>query len=112
MNYYYSLISKLVVVCLRKNLKIIIENPYHPDHILSQFWHIKPKIIDMDRTKRGDNFKKPTQYFFINCEPKNNFVLEAYFIGKQKTIEKTHNKVKRSLISKEYAKRFILEYII
>lgn len=29
MNYYYGLISKLVIVCLRNELKIIIENPYH-----------------------------------------------------------------------------------
>ena len=81
MNYFYSLISKLVIVCLRYKLKIIIENPYHQDHILSQFWHIKPKVIDMDRTKRGDDFKKPTQYWFINTEPKNNFIMEAYSCG-------------------------------
>ncbi len=112
MNYLYSLISKLVIVCLRKELKIIIENPYHPDHILSQFWHIKPKIIDMDRRKRGDDFKKPTQYFFINCEPKNNFVNEAYFCGGGKTIEHTHNKVERSLINSNYAERFIKEFIL
>ena len=112
MNYYYGLISKLVIVCLRNELKIIIENPYHTDHILQQFWHIKPKIIDMDRTKRGDNFKKPTQYWFINCEPKNNFVMEAYSINNKRTIQKTHNKIERSLINKNYARRFIQEYII
>ena len=112
MNYLYSLISKLVIICLRKNLKIIIENPYHKDHILQQFWHIKPKIIDMDRTKRGDNFKKPTQYWFINCEPKNNFVNEAYYVANRKNIDKTHNKIERSLINKNYAERFIKEFII
>lgn len=112
MNYLYSLISKLVIVCLRKELKLIIENPYHPDHILSQFWHLKPKVIDMNRTQRGDDFKKPTQYWFINCEPKNNFVAEAYFVGGGKTIEHTHNKVERSLINPNYANRFIKEFII
>ncbi len=112
MNYFYSLISKLVIVCLRKNLKIIIENPYHQDHILTQFWHLKPKIIDMDRSRRGDDFKKPTQYYFINCEPKNNFVAEAYSIGGGKTIQKTHNKVERSLINPSYAERFIKEFIL
>ncbi len=112
MNYLYSLISKLVIVCLRKNLKLIIENPYQQDHILTQFWHLKPKIIDMDRTKRGDDFKKPTQYWFINCEPKNNFVIEAYSIGGGKTIEHTHNKVERSLINSNYAERFIKEFIL
>ena len=81
MNYLYGLISKLVIICLRKGLQIIIENPYHPDHILSQFWHLKPKIIDMDRRRRGDDFKKPTQYWFINREPKFNFICEAYVVG-------------------------------
>ncbi|MBO5963800.1 MAG: hypothetical protein J6P97_04895 [Bacteroidales bacterium] len=112
MNYLYALISKMVIVCLRKELKLIIENPYHQDHILSQFWHIKPKVIDMDRTKRGDDFKKPTQYWFINCEPKNNIIMEAYSIGRGKTINNTHNKVERSLINKAYAERFIKEFII
>ena len=112
MNYLYSLISKLVIVCLRKKLKIIIENPYHQDHILSQFWHIKPKVIDMDRTKRGDNFKKPTQYYFINCEPKNNFVIDAITVCEMKHIETIHNKVERSLINKNYAERFIKEFIL
>ena len=112
MNYLYSLISKMVIVCLRKELKIIIENPYHQDHILSQFWHIKPKVIDMDRTKRGDDFKKPTQYWFHNCEPKNNFVMEAVCVGNKKTIEHTHNKVERSLINPNYAERFIKEFIL
>ena len=112
MNYYYSLISKLVIVCLRKELKLIIENPYHQDHILTQFWHLKPKVIDYDRTLRGDDFKKPTQYWFINCEPKNNFVNEAYCLGGGKTIAKTHNKVERSLINPNYAERFIKEFIL
>lgn len=112
MNYLYALISKMVIVCLRKELKLIIENPYHQDHILSQFWHIKPKIIDMDRTKCGDDYKKPTQYWFINCEPKNNFVAEAYSYGGKKTIAHTHNKVERSLINPNYAERFIKEFIL
>lgn len=112
MNYFYALISKMVIVCLRKELKLIIENPYHQDHILSQFWHIKPKIIDMDRTLRGDYFKKPTQYWFINCQPSNNFVLEAYSIGGGKTISSTSSSVERSLISSHYAERFIKEFIL
>lgn len=112
MNYYYSVISKLVIVCLRKELKIIIENPYHPDHILSQFWHIKPKLIDFDRSKRGDYFKKPTQYWFINLDPKNNFVVEPCYFSVPKTINEVYNKVERSLISPYYAERFIKEFIL
>ena len=62
----YELITKLVIVCLRKGLRLIIENPYSEQHYLSRYWCIKPKYIDYDRTKKGDYFKKPTQYWFIN----------------------------------------------
>ena len=30
---------------------------------------MKPSVIDKDRTKRGDYFKKPTAYWFTGCEP-------------------------------------------
>lgn len=112
MNFYYEKISKLAIVCFRKNLKLIIENPYHEDHILTQFWHLKPQIIDIDRRRSGDDFKKPTQYWFLNCKPEYNFVSEAYYCGGGKTIATTHNKVERSLINKNYAERFVKEYII
>lgn len=112
MNYFYALISKMVIVCLKKGLKLIIENPYNERHILNQFWHIKPKIIDMDRTLRGDNYKKPTQYWFINCEPKNNFVMEPISLAEIKRIDTTYNKVERSLINPNYAERFIREFVI
>jgi hypothetical protein len=112
MNTLYALISKLVILALRKGFKLVIENPYHPDHILLQFWHLKPKVIDMDRTRRGDDFKKPTQYWFINCEPNNNFVPEAYAVGGGKKIATTHNTMQRSLINKAYAERFIKEFLI
>lgn len=112
MDYLYSNISKMAIVCLRRKLKLIIENPYDKQHILTQFWNLKPNIIDMDRTKRGDNFKKPTQYWFINCKPKNNFVLDAITISEKKTINNTRNKIERSLINPNYARRFIKEYIL
>lgn len=62
----------------------------------------------MDRTTRGDWFKKPTQYWFINCEPKHNFIF-----GKEKQCDTKLNAycntVERSLINPVYANRFIRE---
>lgn len=112
LSFLYDMFCKLCCICLRNNLKLIIENPYSQEHYLTRYFPIKPKIIDMDRTKRGDNFKKPTQYWFINCEPKNNFVMEAITVGEIKLIEKTHNKVERSLINPKYAERFIKEFVL
>lgn len=108
----YCLITKLVIVCINKGLKLIIENPYSTQHYLTRYWAIKPKVIDEDRTKMGDYFKKPTQYWFINCEPQYNFIFEAYDVKPKKRVSYGCNKVERSMISKEYANRFIREFII
>ncbi len=34
-------ISQLVIVCIRKNIKLIIENPYTQPHYLSTYWCFK-----------------------------------------------------------------------
>ena len=112
LSFLYDMFCKLCCICLRNNLKLIIENPYSQEHYLTRYFPIRPKIIDMDRTKRGDNFKKPTQYWFINCEPKNNFVMEPISLAEIKRIDATYNKVERSLINPNYAKRFIKEFVI
>lgn len=108
----YEVVTKLAIVSIRRGVSLIIENPYSTTHYLVKYWAIPAKIIDMDRTIRGDYYKKPTQYWFINCEPKQNMILEAYKVNSRKAIEHTHNKTERSLISKEYANRFIREFII
>ena len=112
----YKILSKLIIVCLTKGLGLIIENPYSTQHYLITHFPIKPTIIDKDRTLKGDYMKKPTAYWFIGIEPKYNQVNEP--INYKEKI--THNKlwwdksktVKRSLISSDYANRFIKEYII
>jgi hypothetical protein len=108
----YELVTKLAIVCIRKEIPLIIENPYSTTHYLTKYWAIPSKIIDKDRTLRGDYFKKPTQYWFINCEPKQNMILEPYAWNKKKTILHTKKGAERSLISSEYANRFIKEFII
>lgn len=108
----YVDICKLCIVALKRNLKLIIENPNSSQHYLTRYWSIKPSLIDNDRSRRGDYFRKPTQYFFINCKPKANFVLEPITLQENiKKVEST-NGIKRSVISKEYAERFIKEFII
>lgn len=108
----YETISKLAIVCIRKNIPLIIENPYSTTHYLTKYWAIPSKVIDKDRRTRGDYFQKPTQYWFINCEPKYNMILEPQIWHKTKIVENTSNKTERSLISKDYANRFIREFII
>ena len=113
----YELVSRLVIVCLRKNIRLIIENPYTQPHYLTNYWAVKPAIIDKDRRERGDKFKKPTQYFFINCNPSDAFVFEPQVIRKAESIGRLKGsgdkrQAARSEIAPEYANRFIREFIL
>lgn len=114
----YELISNMVIVCIRKGLQLIIENPYSAQHYLKQYWPIKPAIIDKDRTERGDWMKKPTQYYFINRKPANNLIFEPMIVRKRTRFKKITNEgherrtVRRSKIMPEYANRFIREFIL
>lgn len=113
----YNLLSKLVIVVQKKGLKLIIENPYTQPHYLTTYWCIRPDLIDKDRTLRGDYYKKPTQYWFINCKPKDNFIFEPLEYVERKTVMNTKGnkstiKVERSMIHPQYANRFIKEFIL
>lgn len=112
MDEMYQLISKLVIICIRKGLRIVIENPKSIPHHLTDYWCIKPTIIDKDRTENGDYYKKPTQYWFINCEPKYNLVFEPLEYVERKTMSKIRNTTERSLMHPQYANRFIRQYLI
>lgn len=107
----YVLITKLVLICLDRKLKLIIENPYSTQHYLTRYWCLQPKLIDVDRRETGDYYKKPTQYWFVNCDPKNTFIFEGVDIKKSKQVIYA-NKVDRSMISSDYANRFIREFIL
>lgn len=107
----YNRISELALICIERKIPLVIENPYSPDHYLRKFWPIKPKIIDTNRRQFGDYYEKPTQYFFINCDPLNNLIMdEATAWHKLKKINKEHG-AERSLISPDYARRFIRTYL-
>lgn len=113
LSFFYEMVTKLALVCLRRGLKLIIENPYSSQHYLVRYWSLSPTFVDYDRTLRGDKFKKPTQYWFVNCNPSYNVILEPQIIHKEyKTVERCSNKVERSMISSEYANRFIREFLL
>lgn len=112
----YMLISKMVIVLQKKGIPIIIENPYSTQHYLTNYWCIKPKVIDKDRHASGDYMKKPTQYWFIGIEPKDNLIMEQVNYKKRLSVSNLFGTkdyvVQRSMISKDYVNRFIREFII
>ena len=114
----YSLITKLVLICLERSLKLVIENPYGSQHYLTRYWCIKPALIDKNRHENGDYYSKPTQYFFINCKPQNNILFEPLELVEKRAIihvkkedDIDHQKM-RSMIHPQYANRFIREFIL
>ena len=71
----YELLCMICVVVIRKDLKMIIENPSMPPHYLTTYWCMKPSLVDKNRQDDGDYYKKPTQYWFINVKYKTIYVL-------------------------------------
>lgn len=109
----YELVTKLALIALRKKVPLVIENPKGNSHYLTRYWAIKPKVIDMNRTEHGDYYKKPTQFWFINCEPKNNLIFKTYENHHRERIEDvTRNRGKvRSEIHSDYAEWFLTTYV-
>lgn len=111
LHHLYNMVTMLAIVCLRKKIPLILENPYSTTHYLVKYWPIKAAIIDMDRRDMGDYYMKPTQYWFIGREPSNNFIFEGVDIKKSKRIDWERG-AERSMISKDYANRFIREFVL
>ena len=114
----YKLITELAIVILKKNLRMVFENPLSEQHYLTRYWCLKPKVCDKNRRLNGDYMTKPTQYWFIGFDPKNNFLFEPIEYVEYRTHQDMKAKdgksktVRRSEIHPQYANRFIRKYLI
>ena len=116
-EYFYSLLVKMIAIADIRDLRMIVENPWSEQTFLKANFIVPPSLIDVDRTRRGDYFKKPTAYWFINCEPTWGFSLQKD--KKQKIIIDCKGSGKaglcseeRSMISPDYARNFINDFIL
>ena len=118
-QYFYEMITKMVGVCLLRNLRIIIENPWSSNgaHYLKDNFFKNPDLIDNNRTLRGDDFVKPTGYWFFNCEPTFGCSFEPN--KKIKTVWSQRHpqgggicSAERSMINPKYARNFICDFIL
>lgn len=114
---FYSRLVKFTGVCLKKNIRLIIENPWSGIGYLKNNYLKDPDVIDIDRTKRGDYYKKPTAFWYWNCEPTNGCSFQKP--DKILQIRKTKGAGQaglcsedRSMISPDYARNFICDFII
>lgn len=102
---------EMFLVIMNHGLRMIVENPYNSPNYLNTYFCMKAKLIDKDRRDRGDRQKKPTQYWFVNCDPEYNIYLESMNEVEQRCHTKMMGK-KRSEIHPQYARRFIREFIL
>ena len=113
--YFYNLFCDLILVCCKKHIRLIIENPYSTNHYLVRYFPIRASIIDTDRRERGDYYEKPTQYWFINCLPSYNpnaLFREQVMPKKRRVLDYSSGSKERSEISPIYARQFIEEFIL
>lgn len=135
----YDLALKLTALCQIRQLRMIMENPWHPTNFTNHFWFMRVSFIDYDRTKRGDIYKKPTAYWYVNCTPTTGYsyqqtppqnikkITAGSFSAKKakqltsigikgEYIDKTTKKgicdSTRSMISPDYARNFICDFIL
>lgn len=116
--YYFELYLKFCQICKFKKIPTIIENPASSgnSNYLVLFSPIPVAYVEKDRTIFGDIFKKPTNFFAINFEMKEQFEMFGDKNYEKKSIYKdVQGMSKRSEISPLYArnfyKRFIQNYV-
>lgn len=116
--YFYELLTKLCYIVYEKGLRLIFENPYDDSmHYLKNNFLCKPSVYEKDRSLRGDYFKKPTGFWYINCEPTHGESFQPN--NHTKTIRSLPSgkgdglcSEERSMISTDYARNFICDFII
>lgn len=117
-EYFFGLAVKMLTVAKEKGLRLIMENPWSQQTYLKANFVLPPSLIDNDRTKRGDFFQKPTAYWFINSEPTYGCSYQKPNGGKKRIIDcKKGIKAgicseERSMISPDYARNFICDFIL
>lgn len=115
----YKLLYKLISIVEIRDLRLIIENPATQPHYLlfSENFYCKPAVVDNNRTLRGDYYRKPTAYWYINCKPTTGNSIQRRI--ESKTIQRSKRSKEaglcseeRSMISPDYARNFICDFII
>lgn len=114
---FFALAVKMLTIAKVRGLRLVMENPWSEQTYLKANFVLPPSVVDMDRTKRGDVFTKPTAYWFINCNPTR--CISAQKQKEHKTIMSSKGagraglcSEERSMISPDYARNFICDFIL
>lgn len=112
---FYTLAIKMLATAKERGLRLVMENPWSMQTYLKANFVIPPTLIDKDRSLRGDHFKKETAYWFINCTPtdgKSYQPTQKVRVLDKKGAVKGICSEERSMISPEYARNFICDFIL
>lgn len=106
---YYNFFCNLFKYSLDVGCKMVVENPYGQCNFLRQYFPIRPAVVIPDRRVFGDAYKKPTQFFFLNCKPASKLSQTVAVDVKKNLIEDSFG-ISRSIISPLFAKMFVQNY--
>lgn len=114
---YYERIIKLLTTAKERGIRLIVENPLGMHSYLRSCFVTQPALVDKYRNRRGDEFAKPTGYWYINCEPTLGESWQPKSAKRVKKDAKRSSQVgvcseERSMISPDYARNFICDFII
>lgn len=114
---FFRLCVKMITVSIDRGLRIIMENPWNEQTFLKANFVAPPKFVDKNRTLRGDYFVKPTAYWFFNCKPTYGSTIQVNkdvknVLDCKKGKEAGICSEERSMISPDYARNFICDFII
>lgn len=114
--YFLSLLLKLFAVVKIRGLRMIVENPWSMQTYLKANFE-PPTIVDNDRMKRGDYFRKPTAFWFVNIDRTYGETIQRD--KTQKIVVKCKSGIRaglcseeRSMISNDYARNFICDFVL
>ena len=116
---FFRLAVMMVTIAEERKLRLVMENPWSEQTFLKNGNFVKaPDVVDMDRSRRGDFRIKPTAYWFFSCKNETGFTYQPY-----QGVIKNHMELKpspkeglcseeRSMISPDYARNFICDFIL
>lgn len=117
-EYFLRIAIMLFSLVIERGLRLVMENPWSEQTFLKSNFVMPPRLIDKDRSMRGDYYKKPTAYWFVNCEPVMGIMTEQRD-KETKTVLSAKSaphaglcSEERSMISPDYARNFICDFLL
>lgn len=115
---FFRLAVMMIAEAEARGLRLIMENPWSEQTFLKANFVAPPTLVDGDRTMRGDYYRKPTAYWFVNCEPSMAFASEQNGKERRSIMNARPSdkagvcSTERSMISSDYARNFICDFIL